>query len=54
MILASGDGVLVIEAWWFGMNPHLAERSPALVLARDGDDGAEAVLDAAREFTLNG
>ena len=54
VILASGDGVPVVEAWWFGMNPHLADRSPALVLARDGDDGAEAVLDAAREFTLNG
>lgn len=54
LILDAGDGLPIAEAWWFGTNPHLADRSPALVLARDGHVGAEAVMEAAREFALNG
>ena len=54
LILDAGDSLRVAEAWWIGTNPHLGDRSPARVLAREGAAGAEAVVDAAREYAISG
>lgn len=41
------------QSWFMGMNPHLGDRSPAIVLADDAD-GAIAVMQAARTFLAHG
>ena len=41
------------QSWFMGMNPHLGDRSPALVLA-DETDGALRVMQAARAFLAHG
>lgn len=41
------------QSWFMGMNPHLDDRSPALVLA-DDEQGASRVMQAARAFLAYG
>ena len=41
------------QSWFMGMNPHLGDRSPAIVLADDAE-GAHVVMQAARTFLAHG
>jgi hypothetical protein len=54
-LIAERDDPLVVQAWFQGLNPALADRSPARLL-RDGDldDVGPQVLAAARQFTAVG
>lgn len=47
-LLLRADSVPVVRAWFMGMNPHLDDRAPALVLAED----PERVMQAARAFVV--
>lgn len=42
-----------VQSWFMGMNPHLGDRAPALVLA-DEPDAAPRVMQAARAFLAHG
>ena len=54
-LIAERDGPGVVQAWFRGLNPALADRSPARLL-RDGDldDVGPQVLAAARQFAAVG
>lgn len=54
-LIAERDDPGVVQAWFQGLNPALADRSPARVL-RDGDldDVGPQVLAAARQFAAVG
>ena len=54
-LLAAEDSPAVVQAWFQGMNPRLADIAPARLL-RDGDldESGPAVLAAARAFTGEG
>src|SRR5947209_8188049 len=49
-LLLEYDAPETIRAWFGGMNPHLADRAPALAVATE----PEHVLQAARAFIANG
>ena len=42
-----------VQSWFMGMNPHLDDRAPALVLA-DEPDAAPRVMQAAHAFLAHG
>ena len=54
-LIAERDDPGVVQAWFQGLNPALADRSPARLL-RDGDldDVGPQVLAAARQFAAVG
>ena len=54
-LIAERDDPTVVQAWFQGLNPGLADRSPARLL-RDGDldDVGPQVLAAARQFAAVG
>jgi hypothetical protein len=54
-LLAERDTPAVVQAWFQGLNPALADRSPARLL-REGavDDVGPQVLAAARQFAATG
>ena len=54
-LIAERDDPAVVQAWFQGLNPVLADRSPARLL-RDGelDDVGPQVLAAARQFAAAG
>jgi len=54
-LIAERDDPGVVQAWFRGLNPALADRSPARLL-RDGDldDVGPQVLAAARQFAAVG
>lgn len=54
-LIAERDHPAVVQAWFQGLNPALADRSPARLL-RDGDidDVGPQVLAAARQFAAVG
>ena len=49
-LLLEYDAPETIRAWFGGMNPHLADRAPALAVATE----PEYVLQAAQAFIANG
>jgi hypothetical protein len=49
-LLLAHDGPETIRAWFGGMNPHLGDRAPALLIETE----PEHVLQAARAFVANG
>lgn len=52
-VITNRDSPGVAQAWFQGLNPALADRSPASLL-RDGDTDAAAVLAAAKAFAATG
>lgn len=48
-LLELGESAQTAQSWFMGMNPHLGDQAPALVLA-DQPDEAPRVLQAARTF----
>lgn len=54
-LIAGRDTPAVVQAWFQGLNPSLADRSPARLL-RDGDldEVGPQVLAAARQFSAVG
>ena len=50
VMFASDDAPETIRAWFGGMNPHLGDQAPALVVATE----PEHVLQAAQAFIANG
>jgi hypothetical protein len=54
-LLAERDTPAVVQAWFQGLNPAVADRSPARLL-REGavDDVGPQVLAAARQFAATG
>ena len=55
VLLSERDQPQVVQAWFLGLNPQLADRSPALLL-RDGDvdEVGPEILQAARAFAAVG
>lgn len=55
LLLNEADTPRVVQAWFQGLNPHLDDRSPALLL-REGDmnEVGPLVLAAARAFQAGG
>ena len=54
-LLATKDSPAVVQAWFQGMNPRLADVSPARLLREgDLDESGPAVLAAARAFAGEG
>ncbi|MBB2975097.1 hypothetical protein FHX49_000638 [Microbacterium endophyticum] len=50
-LISESEGDAVVPTWFQGMNPHLADRSPARVLHEDSfDDAVPGVLAAASAF----
>ncbi len=49
-LLLDYDAPETVRAWFGGMNPHLGDRAPALLI----DAEPEHVLQAARAFAANG
>ena len=49
-LLLENDAPETIRAWFGGMNPHLGDQAPALVVATE----PEHVLQAAQAFIANG
>jgi hypothetical protein len=49
-LLLEYDAPETIRAWFGGMNPHLGDQAPALVIATE----PERVLQAAQAFIANG
>ena len=54
ILIAERDDPAVVQAWFQGLNPALADRSPARLL-RDGDldEAGPHVLAAARQFAAS-
>ena len=52
-LLESATSRQTVQSWFMGMNPHLDDRAPALVLA-DEPDAAPRVMQAARAFLAHG
>ena len=55
-LLIQSESPQTVRAWFMGMNPQLDDRSPALVLAAEGNDQVQVrdVLHAARAFLVEG
>ncbi len=54
-LLGERDSPAVVQAWFVGLNPSLADRSPARVLREQSlDDAGPQVLAAARQFAAVG
>lgn len=54
-LLAARDSPAVVQAWFQGMNPRLADVAPARLLREeDLDESGPAVLAAARAFAGDG
>lgn len=50
-LIGQSEGEAVVPTWFQGMNPHLADRSPARVLHEDPfDEAGPRVLAAANSF----
>lgn len=55
LLLTERDSPAVVQAWFVGLNPSLADRSPARVLREQSlDDAGPQVLAAARQFAAVG
>ncbi len=54
-LLTESDAPAVVQAWFTGLNPALADRSPARVLRENPvEDAGPQVLAAARQFAAVG
>ena len=52
-LLESATSRQTVQSWFMGMNPHIDDRAPALVLA-DEPDAAPRVMQAAQAFLAHG
>jgi hypothetical protein len=52
-LLELGESRQTAQSWFIGMNPILADRAPALVLA-DDEQSAPKVMQAARAYLAHG
>lgn len=53
-LVAQAESNASARTWLMGKSPYLSERSPALVIADDGEEGAGRALDAARAYLAHG
>jgi hypothetical protein len=49
-LLRQAESEQTVQSWFMGMNPHLDDRAPALVIGQD----PRSVLQAARALLVNG
>lgn len=52
-LLVDAESTQTAQAWFMGKNPHLDDRSPAVVFVADAE-GGQRVLQAARAFLAHG
>lgn len=53
-LVAQAESNASARAWLMGRSPYLSDRSPALVIADDAEDGPDRALDAARAYLAHG
>jgi hypothetical protein len=53
-LIAQAESTGAARAWFLGKSPYLGNRSPALVIADDEEQGSDRALGAARAYLAHG